>query len=686
MKNFLILILVAIAVLSCDSGQNDPLKDHLELNSPDNTITLKTFINENGEILYSLTHNTVTKVSDSRLGLITTTDSLTKNWKLVDSRISSHKSQWHPVLGRLDTVNCEYSELALKLQKEDNNQKQITIRYRLFNDGLGFRYEIDSWDALDSLYITDEFTEFNIAEDVDALWARSHYKQYQKPYNKTKVSGIDSAHTPVTFQFTDRSLMAIHQASLWDYADMKLNRLNKTTLKSKLVPWRNGNAVNAKLPLITPWRTIQVADDTQELLSSYLIENLNEKSKIDNTNWIKPYKYMGIWWEMHIGTHEWNYGERHGATTERTKELIDFASENNIDAIVVEGWNIKNSIFDEDPANPTFSYLEATPDFDLEEVVNYSKNKNVDFIIHNETIGAIPTLEKEIDSAFAYYNKLGITGVKTGYSGRLPNDEWRHGQFMNIHHQKVIEAARKHKIMLNVHEPIIPTGWDRTYPFYVTSEAVRGSEVEAWSEGNPIGHPVHLAYTRLLAGAMDYTPGIFDIRLQRFADNKKIWHPRDDGTPKRIHTTLAAQLALYVVLYSPWQMVADLPQNYEGNKAFNFIKEVPTVWSDIKVLSDNFGEHIVIARKNKKNWYVGGVNGENKTTVSLDLSFLDDNKEYLMTIYSDSEETNYEDSPEKYSIQERTVTANENLSITMEKGGGFAISIILSNKQITSIQ
>ncbi|WP_194768593.1 glycoside hydrolase family 97 protein [Tamlana sp. I1] len=677
-RSTLALIVLILFTISCSQKKSNSYG----VNSPDGKIGLMVSCdNANGNLSYHVSFNDSIKITESLMGFVAKQEGdLMSSWSVVNDSLKTFSETWTPVLGRLNKVKNNYNELSLDLIHKLDHSKKMVLRFRVFNDGIGFRYEIPEWSKSDSLYILEESTEFNFKNDSEVLWSSAHFTQYQKPYHHTKISEIDSSHTPITVRDVDGTLLAIHQAAIKDYPDMKLQHVDGAKLRAHLTPWKKGPAVKAAIPFNTPWRTIQITDNTESLLKSYLIENLNEPLALENTDYIKPYKYMGIWWEMHIGTHTWSMDDRHGATTARTKKLIDFAAEHGIDAVLAEGWNVKEDIFAEYGDNLPYSFTKAASDFDLEDIVSYAKHKGVDFIIHNETLGKIFDYETQLDSAYTLYKKIGITGMKTGYSGALPGGEWRHGQFMSKHYEKVIKKAAEYELMVNAHEPIIPSGLDRTYPNYVTSEAVRGSEMEAWSDGNPVGHPVHLAYTRLLAGPMDYTPGIFDIKLKRFAKEKVIWHPKDDGLPKRIHTTLSAQLALYVVLYSPWQMVADLPENYEGEKAFEFIEEVPTVWDDVKVLSDDFGKHIVIARKKGDNWYIGGVNGVDPVTTSVALSFLDSNATYKMKKYADGEETDYENSPEKYEFNERMVSQSDALQIKMVKGGGFAVSLTLIDK------
>jgi alpha-glucosidase len=457
---------------------------------------------------------------------------------------------------------------------------------------------------------------------------------------------------------------------------MVLDGKGTTTLKADLVPWSDGVKVRADLPHRSPWRTIQVGDNSGELITSYLILNLNEPSKVADTSWIKPGKYVGIWWEMHLNKSTWGSGEKHGATTANTKRYIDFAADNGFDGVLVEGWN-KGWDGDWTKHGDGFNFTEPYPDFDLTELSRYAESKGVHLIGHHVTGGAIPNYERQLSDAFTLDESLNINAVKTGYVNwsqgleRIDDagkkvGEWHYGQYMVRHHQHVIDEAAKHKVMLDVHEPVKPTGLRRTYPNLMTGEGARGQEYNAWSGdgGNPPEHETILPFTRLLAGPMDFTPGIFDVTYEELRPNN------------RVNTTLAKQLALYVVLYSPLQMAADLPENYLAHPdAFQFIRDVPADWDDTRVLHARIGDYVTIVRKERggEDWYLGSVTDEVGRTLEAPLSFLDRNQKYIAQIYRDADDADWKTNPTAYKIEEREVDANTVLPLRLAPGGGIAI-------------
>ncbi|MBT8382368.1 MAG: glycoside hydrolase family 97 protein, partial [Ignavibacteria bacterium] len=438
---------------------------------------------------------------------------------------------------------------------------------------------------------------------------------------------------------------------------------------SELVGNDSSIKVKTKTPFVTPWRVILIGDEASDLVSSRTILNLNEPNKLNDVSWIKPTKYVGIWWEMHLGKSTWNMNSgRHGATTENAKRYIDFASENGIGAVLVEGWNTGwENYFGNKDRDFIFDFVTPYPDYDLNEVVRYAEEKNVEIIMHHETYTHIPAYEKRLDTAFALCKSLGINAVKTGYVGQIiPDGEYHHGQWMVNHYRKVMEKAAEYEVMVNVHEPIKPTGLRRTYPNLVSAEGLRGQEFNAWSSdgGNPPEHLTIVPFTRMLAGPIDYTPGIFDIKINKYkADNQ-------------VNTTLAHQLALYVVIYSPLQMAADLPENYEGHPAFQFIRDVGVDWDTSIVISGEIGGYITIARKerNTDKWFLGSITDENERTINVSLGFLDEGKEYAATIYSDTEYSHWDTNPTEYKIEEKTVSNNDLLKVELAPGGGTAIS------------
>jgi alpha-glucosidase len=490
------------------------------------------------------------------------------------------------------------------------------------------------------------------------------------------VSVIDSVQTPLTMQTRDgRTFMVIHEANLVDYARMNIAgpRMDNRLLRVALAPWQNGDKVRGHTPFVTPWRTIQLADKVTELSPSVLGLNLNPPNVLPDVSWIKPMKYIGIWWGMHINTMTWSSGPKHGATTENTKRYIDFAAANGIGGVLVEGWNtgwdgdwIKN-------AN-AFSFTQAYPDYDLPALARYAHDKGVKLIVHNETSGGIVNYERQLEAAFALYHSLGLDAIKSGYvTDTTPEGNSHHSQFMVRHYRKVIETAAKYHIMMDVHEPIHDTGERRTYPNWMSREGARGQEYNAWGGegGNPPEHETNLFFTRLLAGPMDFTPGIFDLFIDRGTGRPR--RP-DESRPR---TTLAKQLALYIVIYSPLQMAADLPENYVNQPAFQFIRDVAVDWDTTRVIDGKIGDYVIVARKarNSPEWFLGAITDEEARTFDVPLSFLTKGQKYVAEVYADGPGANWRDKPLSVAISKRNVDSNTRLSVALAPGGGQAIRI-----------
>lgn len=470
---------------------------------------------------------------------------------------------------------------------------------------------------------------------------------------------MDTVHTPLTMETEDGLYLSIHEAALTDYASMTLYCTDSTKLNCVLMPWANGDKVYAKVPLETPWRTIQIADEPGALITSYLILNLNEPNKIGDVSYIKPGKYIGIWWGMHVGEYTWPMGPKHGATTKNTMKYIDFAAKHRFSGVLVEGWN-------EFWENWDFNFTQPYPDFDIKKITDYAASKGVKLIGHHETGGNVENYGSQIDSAYKFYKSYGVDIIKSGYvGGRLNGKEWHHGQFgVNFYHSALMKAA-DNQIVLVAHEPIKATGKRRTYPNMASREGARGQEFNAWSAdgGNPPSHDVILPFTRLLGGPMDFTPGVFDIMIKQKPDN-------------RVNTTLAKQLALYVTIYSPYQMACDLPENYEANlPAFQFIRDVVTDWEDTRVLNAQIGEYYTVVRKarNSDEWFLGSITNENAREFEIDLNFLEAGKKYKAQIYADAPDCDWETNPTAIEITEKEVDNNIKLVIKLAKGGGQAI-------------
>ncbi|SFZ93613.1 alpha-glucosidase [Flaviramulus basaltis] len=667
MKNSLskitFVLFIVLTFLSCNSINNTH-----QIKSPNNNNILTFNLTKKGEPQYTLSHNNKVVIEPSLLGFeFEDIEKMSSGFELINIEKNSYNKVWEQPWGEFKKITDNHNELIAHLKESKGKKRLVDIVFRVFNDGLGFRYVFPKQENLKKVKISNEITQFTFPFDNNVWWIPVHSENsyYESFYRKTPISKTDTINTPATFETKDSLYVAIHEANLTDFASMTLRKTNNNQLESDLVPWANGVKVYAETPFNTPWRTIIVGDTPGDLITSTLMLNLNEPSKINDISWIEPSKYIGIWWGMHLEKYTWGQGEKHGATTENTKKYIDFAAKNNLDGVLVEGWNIG---WDGDwTSNGTaFNFTESYPDFDLEEICKYAAKNNVRLIGHNETAGAAKHYEVQIDDAFALYNQLGINAVKTGYVNKfLDNKEWHDSQYGVKHYRKVIETAAKYHIMIDNHEPVKGTGLQRTYPNLMTQEGARGQEYNAWSAdgGNTPEHTTILPFTRMLCGPFDFTPGNFDF---------------DYKTPNNamVQTTLAKQLALYVVLFSPLQMASDLPENYSKKpKEFQFIKEVPSIWSDTKVLDSKIGEYTTIVRKdwNEQNWYLGSITNKNERKLNISLSFLDDNTTYEAEIYADGIDANYKTNPYPVAISKQVVNNKVVLNLNLAPGGGTAI-------------
>ena len=644
-------------------------ENSISLNSPDNNLTLIFELKE-GVPTYNLTFKGEEIISQSKLDIVFKDKPTNHKYRIINHDKQSVDLKWDQPWGEFKTIHDLHNELRVVLNDQISNSEMILI-FKLFNDGLGFRYKFpnsENYESSTSIVIADELTEFNFKMDHDVWWIPVHSENsfYESLYKKNKVSETDTINTPATFITKSGVHFAIHEANLTDFASMTLLKNNKSGYEANLVPWSNGDKVYKKLPFETPWRTIIVGDNAGDLATSSIILNLNEPCAITDTSWIKPSKYIGIWWGMHLGKYTWEEGPNHGATTINAKKYIDFASKHGFDGVLIEGWNkgwngnwIENG--------NKFSFTESFPDFNLEEITTYAKANGVNIIGHHETAGSASNYENQIDEAYELYNNHNVKSIKTGYVNKfLDGKEWHDGQYGVNHYRRVIETAAKYKIMLDIHEPVKGTGLHRTYPNLMTQEGARGQEYDAWSidGGNPPSHTTIVPFTRMLAGPFDFTPGTFDFNYE---------------TPNgaKVQTTLAKQLALFVTIYSPLQMASDLPLNYESNPAFEFIKDVPVSWSDTKILDSEIGQYVITARKdwNSDDWYMGVITNEEKRVVEIQLSFLDKDVTYEAKIFSDTTETHYKSNPSSIKIETRDVTINETLKLLIAPGGGAAIKI-----------
>jgi hypothetical protein len=663
-------------------------------------------LTENGSPEYAVAFNGKQFIKPSSLGF-TLKDgvALSKDFELI--KIDSQKvdETWKPVWGEVSSIRNHYTRIAFKLRQKNASNLLLNIVFRVFEDGIGFRYEFPLQPNLTNFIVSDELTQFNLTGNHKAFWIPGDFDSNEYSYTTSKISEVNASkipmlsfgnrkenipdehavQTPLMLKSDDGLYINIHEAALVNYPSMQLHvDTGNCSLSSNLVPDATGNKAYLRTPANTPWRTIIVSDKAPEILASKMIVNLNEPSKIKDSSWIKPMKFIGVWWEMQVGKSKWSYSNRidsfaangkivphnqHGANTANVKKYIDFASKNGIKGLLVEGWNTGWEEWSGNWNEDHFDFVTPYPDFDVKEIERYSKLKGVQMIMHNETSAGASSYERQIDTAFRFMNKYDYNSVKTGYVGQIiPRGEHHDGQWMINHYAYAAKKAAQYKVMIDMHEPVRPTGLHRTYPNFMASEAGRGNEWNAFSDGNLPEHETILPFTRLMGGPMDYTPGIFKLRN---------YSPYAPG--RQVHTTLAKQLALYVTMYSPLQMAADLPENYAAHMdAFQFIKDVPVGWDDTKILEAEPGDYISIARKEKgkSNWYIGAITDENNRTATVSLSFLDKGKKYLATIYRDADNADWKTNPEAYTIERFVVDASTVLNIALANGGGAAISLV----------
>ena len=662
---FCLIGFVFLLSLSCNA------KKEYSINSPSKNNELHFFLTKTGQPQYSFSSNGKSVIEPSLLGFeFEGIQKMTEGFEVIKVDENKVNTTWEQPWGEVKKVRDHHNELVIHLKESKGEQRLVDIIFRVFDDGLGFRYSFPKQPHLDKVKISNEITQFSFPFDNE-VWSIPVHRDnsyYESEYKKTLMSQTDTINTPATFETKDKLFVAIHEANLTDFASMTLLKLKGNQYKSDLVPWADGVKVYAQTPFVTPWRTIIVGKNPGDLVTSTLMLNLNEPSKIADESWIKPSKYIGIWWGMHLEKYTWGQGAKHGATTKNVKEYIDFAAKNKLDGVLVEGWN-QGWDGDWTADGSAFSFLKPYPDFDLEEITKYAAQNKVRLIGHNETAGATKHYESELEDAFRLYNKLGMNTVKTGYVNKyLDKKEWHDSQYGVRHYRKVIETAAKYHIMIDNHEPVKGTGLQRTYPNFMSQEGGRGQEYNAWSAdgGNTPEHTVTLPFTRMLSGPFDYTPGNFNF---------------DYKTPNnaKVQTTLASQLALYVVLFSPLQMASDLPENYEGKQEFKFVKEVPCIWSETKVLDTKIGEYTTIVRKDweGKNWYLGSITNRVSRKLSVPLSFLNEGKSYKAEIYADGPGANYKTNPYPVLIETKVVDSKTVLHLNLAPGGGTAIKFTL---------
>ena len=697
MKKIFIVFLFGIVSLNAQT-----------IHSPHNTLSLTFSVSQDSVPMYSLSFGTQPVILPSVLGIaLNNQPSFLKGFSVASVETSTVNTSWTPVWGEVKTIKDNYRELKVTLRQPAINNRTLVVTFRLFDEGLGFRYEFPKQNNLSYFIVSDELTQFALTGDHMAFWIPGDFDTNEYPYNHTRLSDVNAdsvrkneyrfAPSPVDNNSTQTPLMMktdnglyinISEAALVNYPAMCVE-INKTNfvLTSAIAPDPVGNKAYLQTPCTTPWRTILVSDKAADLLASKMILNLNEPCTLKDVSWIKPMKYVGVWWEMHVGQSTWNYSDttnlklettdwahlkpngHHGATTERTKVYIDFAAKHHIDGVLVEGWNIGWEDWYGNWKENVFDFVTPYPDFDVDALQHYAAAKGVKLIMHHETAASVTNYERRMDDAYRFMKAHGYDAVKTGYVGRIiPRGEYHDGQWMVNHYIRVAEKTAQYHIMVDMHEPVRPSGLQRTYPNWLASEAARGNEYNAWSVGNDPDHETILPFTRFLGGPMDYTPGIFQTKMSYY-DPKKT---------ECVHTTLVKQLALYVTIYSPLQMAADLPENYNKHlDAFQFIEDVPVDWDDTKIIAAEPGDYITIARKakNKNEWYLGAITDEHARSSSVPLNFLGHGQPYVATIYADAADADWDKNPMAYTINSYLVSDTTVLKLHLAPGGGAAVSL-----------
>ena len=664
---FLLLLLAAPALAQTPVAR---------VSSPGGVLTVELTVNGEGRPEYRVLRGGREIIRPSRLGfLLTDAPKLERNFQLGATSTRSVDTRWEQPWGERRFVRDRHNEMRARLTERTSPNRSLDVVFRVFDDGLGFRYEFPDQAGLKSINIAEEITEFAIADPATAWWIPAfQWNREEYLYNRTRLDAVGVAQTPMTIR-TDGGLhIAFHEAALTDYSGMQLQHEGGGRFRAVLTPASDGAKVRRTGPFATPWRTMRIADTAGGLVENDLELNLNEPNKLGDVSWVEPFKYVGVWWSLHLEKESWASGPKHGATTANVKRYIDFAAKHGFRGVLVEGWN-KGWDGDWFARGDEFSFTEPYPDFDIEELSRYARQRNVRLVGHHETAGNIAVYEPQLEAALDLYGRLGIDAVKTGYvadmggiQDRGPDGklrfEWHEGQRMSRHHERVVREAAERRIAVNPHEPIKDTGLRRTYPNWVSREGARGMEFNAWGQPpNPPEHEANLVFTRMLAGPMDFTPGILSLQ----------------GRGQPIQSTLAKQLALYVVIYSPIQMAADLPENYEANPVpFQFIKDVPADWAESRVLHGEVGDHVAFARKDRRSeaWYLGAVTDEHARSLPTALTFLTPGRRYRAEIYRDGPGADWRSNPRAFVREERTVTSRDSLRLDLAPGGGQAIRFV----------
>lgn len=658
MKRILAVFTLLILMTSCTKKEDQKSS----IFSPNGNIKVEFWL-EDGKPYYSTHYKNTEVIHKSALGYILKDDDLlTDHLEIVSIENNNFDETWEQVWGQEHLVRNHYQEQIIELAETDQQKRHIQLDFRVFDDGIGFRYIVPEQKNLSEMVIMDELTEFVMMNDLQAWWIPAYGdNRYEYLYQKSAISSLDTVHTPLTMEHPSGLHISIHEANLTDYAAMTLAAIGNNKLKCDLAPWSDGTKVKTSAPMQSPWRVVNIVENAGDLITSNIVLNLNEPNILEDVSWITPTKYLGIWWGMHIGQYTFWESETHGASTPNSLEYIDYCKKLGIDHLLIEGWNKGWTPAWYENKLHVFSFTESTDDFDFKKVSSYCLENDVHLIGYHETGSNIDNYLAQIDDGMKMYQDAGMHDVKIGQVGsRLMMSEWHYGQYGVNYYREVLEKAAKYQLSVNFHEPIKPTGLQRTYPHLMAGEGARGQEYNAWSEGNPPEHTVILPFTRLMGGPMDFTPGIFSIK------------------PTRLHTTLTKQLALYLTMYSPIQMLADLPENYDNHPAFKFLQDVPVDWEYTKVLNAKIGDYYTVVRKdlNSDDWFLGSITDENARELEVDLNFLEEGKKYRAEIYADAESAEYDINPEAFIISQQEVTRSSQLTLKLAKGGGEAIHFV----------
>ena len=652
------LILSILFLIAC----KPEIPQDIIVSSPDDKIQVELKLDQ-GMPYYAILVDGKYLINPSTLGYrFRKQPDLVGPFQLMNSKTEMLEERWEPVWGQEKSIHSLSRSIKLELREQLVPHRQLNLTFRVFNDGVAFRYEIPPQPGIDSIFVIEELSEFNFATHAETWWIPGDYDSYEYLYTQSPLGEVKAVNTPITMIMDNGLHVSLHEANLTDYPGMTLRKSPQAefSLISDLVPWPDGDKVKQVGQMTSPWRTITIGEQATDLLKSRMILNLNPPSAIENTDWIHPMKYMGIWWGMHLNKETWVQGPKHGATTSNAMHYIDFAAENQIQGLLIEGWNIGWERWGQPDA---FIMTQAYDDYDIEKITAYGRERGVFIIGHHETGADADFYERQLEDAFAYANAYGIPAVKTGYVGAIrPVGQHHHGQWMVEHYRRVVKMAAQYQVSIDVHEPIKPTGIERTWPNMMTREGGRGQEYNAWSEGNPPNHTTILPFTRLLAGPMDYTPGIFDLRFDRYKPDN------------RVHSTLAKQLALMVVLYSPLQMAADLPENYDNQPAFQFIRDLELDWDETLYLEAEIGKFVTIARRHGSEWFLGAITNGDAREVAIPMDQMIMGK-MIAECYVDTENTHWDTNPYPIWIGSYEVLHTDILKARLAPGGGMAIRL-----------